>query len=73
MQKTSKLDTGQAAGEQGVMLIDISKFTGYNQDIVAWAIAKSPELANLGTGACLMDVKSEDEALVEVREPYELR
>ena len=48
IRKESKLFTGQATGERGVKLKDISKLPGYNQDIVAWNIAIFPELAVLG-------------------------
>ena len=48
IRKASELFRGRAAEERGVKLDDISKFTGYNQDVVAWAIGRFIELAVMG-------------------------
>ena len=67
LRKASKSIPVQAAGQRGAKLNDISKFTGYNQDVVAWAIARFPEFAAPNIDACFTDVQSNHEVLFKVQ------
>ena len=51
----------------------MSKFIGYNQDVVTWPTERLSELAVPGTDACFMNVQSSDEVLFKVRGPIELK